>query len=365
MKIAILHYHLNRGGVTRVIANQLLSLDSALQRDETCHVAILFGGRADGWPGDLGSQLNSIRLTLCEVPRLDYDDRPVDESGDLATLIRSELQKLQFEPGQTLLHVHNHNLGKTASLPGALSRLASEGYSLLLQIHDFAEDFRPRNYRLLSEALGADNLSARLYPQAAHIHYAVLNRRDETVLRNAGLSAERLHWLPNPVPELGRLPDRNQARAKLRRTVGVSQNQTYTLYPVRGIRRKNVGELLLWSALADESNQFGITLAPLNPVEFEYYQTWRQLASELKLRCHFETGGDGRMSFVENLSAADWILTTSAAEGFGMVFLESWLCERPLAGRNLPEITADFIAAGLRLDGLYDRLEVPTSWFDW
>ena len=164
---------------------------------------------------------------------------------------------------------------------------------------------------------------------------------------------------------MGRLPDRNQARAKLRRTVGVSQNHTYTLYPVRGIRRKNVGELLLWSALADESTEFGITLAPLNPVEFEYYQKWRQLASELKLRCHFETGGDGRMSFAENLSAADWILTTSAAEGFGMVFLESWLFERPLVGRDLPEITADFIAAGLRLDGLYDRLEVPTSWFDW
>jgi hypothetical protein len=46
-------------------------------------------------------------------------------------------------------------------------------------------------------------------------------------------------------------------------------------------------------------------------------------------------------------------------EGFGMAFLESWVAERSLIGRNLPEITADFAAAGLRLDHMYDKLRVP------
>jgi hypothetical protein len=62
------------------------------------------------------------------------------------------------------------------------------------------------------------------------------------------------------------------------------------------------------------------------------------------------------------------MLTTSVAEGFGLVFLESWLAGKSLVGRDLPEITADFRAAGLRLNDLRPRLDVPLDWIgaaDW
>jgi glycosyltransferase involved in cell wall biosynthesis len=64
------------------------------------------------------------------------------------------------------------------------------------------------------------------------------------------------------------------------------------------------------------------------------------------------------------LAAADAIVSTSVAEGFGMVFLEAWLAGRPLVGRNLPEITADFVEQGIQFPWLYDELSIPKSWLD-
>ncbi|MCH7988084.1 MAG: hypothetical protein IID46_02915, partial [Planctomycetes bacterium] len=339
MNIAIVHYHLNRGGVTQVVRNHLLALDAVSDPDQRIRTAILFGGRKQGWNNDLPEQLNAISLKLCPIPQLDYDSRPVAEPEALAAEMRSQLHRLEFSPGETVLHVHNHGIGKNASLPGALRILALEGYNLLLQIHDFAEDFRPAHYRLLQDAIGRESLNETLYPQASQIHYAVLNRRDFSILQQAGVDASRLHFLPNPVvPASEEKPDKEHARRKLHDRCNISRDQQYVLYPVRGIRRKNLGEALLWSLLAGNSTVVGITLAPINPAEQARYTGWKNLAAELDLPCRFETGEEQGLGFAENLAAADLILTTSVAEGFGMVFLESWLSDCHLAGRNLPEV---------------------------
>jgi glycosyltransferase involved in cell wall biosynthesis len=363
MNIAIVHYHLNRGGVTQVVRNHLLALDAVSESDQQIRTAILFGGRKQGWNDDLSERLRSISLKLCPNPQLDYDPRLVAEPEALATKMRSQLHRLEFSPGETVLHVHNHSIGKNASLPGALRILALEGYSVLLQIHDFAEDFRPAHYRLLQDAIGRESLNETLYSQASQIHYAVLNRRDLSILQQAGVDQSRLHFLPNPVvPVSEQKPDKEHARRKLHDRCNISRDQQYVLYPVRGIRRKNLGEALLWSLLAGNSTVVGITLAPMNPAEQVHYTRWKNLAAELDISCRFETGEEQGLEFAENLAAADLILTTSVAEGFGMVFLESWLSDRHLAGRNLPEITSDFVSAGMQFRTTYDRLNIPIDW---
>ena len=137
---------------------------------------------------------------------------------DLADQIGRILDARGFTPGETLLHIHNHALGKNVALPGAVRVLASRGYAMVLQPHDFAEDFRPANFRALGERLGSrdpDGWHRWLYPQAPHIHYAVLNDRDHTILGTGGVEAHRLHLLPNPVPEMTHLPAKQQVRAKL------------------------------------------------------------------------------------------------------------------------------------------------------
>ncbi len=396
MKLAILHYHLNRGGVTRVIENQLAALDAVLEGSQPWEAAILYGGRRHGWNESLAGHLRSIRLRLCEVPRLDYDTlwpagpRPTgpqrpDATNEKSATERSEtcagadgpahrgtaapaalyeqiiaaLDNLGFGPEQTLLHVHNHSLGKNRSLPAVVWHLAEAGFALLLQIHDFAEDYRPANYRCLGELV-----SGRLYPQSPAVHYATLTSRDFRVLVEAGVPAERVHRLPNPVPMLPEPADRQAARRRLEERFGITPEQRLLLYPVRCIRRKNIGEALLSSLLAPAGTIVGLTLPPLNPAELPVYRQWRQTAAEAKLPCVFELGVPGALTFPENLAAADRILTTSLAEGFGMVYLESWLAGRPLAGRNLPEVTEDFGQAGVNLDGLWQRLPVPLEWID-
>lgn len=368
MKLAILHYHLNRGGVTRVIENQLRALDAVLSGAETWPVALIYGGRRQGWPEDLPERFRSIRLSLHEVAALDYDAARENEDPQPGTLddqLIALLNALGFAPAETVVHVHNHALGKNLALPVAVGRLAEHGYAMLLQPHDFAEDFRPANFQKLSHCMPEQDPSSwhgRLYPQASHLHYALLNSRDLQILRQAGVDAGRLHLLPNPVPGVDQLASKEQARRRLAEQFHVGPSDLFVLYPVRGIRRKNVGEALLYSALGPPGTVIGLTLPPLNPAEQSIYTMWKQLAAELELPFRFELGAPGGLSFGENLAAADLVLTTSVAEGFGMVFLESWLALRGLIGRDLPEITADFVRIGVRLDCLQPQLKVPVEW---
>jgi hypothetical protein len=68
------------------------------------------------------------------------------------------------------------------------------------------------------------------------------------------------------------------------------------------------------------------------------------------------------LSLADNLAACDRVLTTSLAEGFGLIFLESCLSRRPLIGRDLPEITNDFVERGVTFAGLQPRVDVPVEW---
>ncbi|MGD9298834.1 MAG: glycosyltransferase [Thiohalocapsa sp.] len=351
MRVCIVHYHLQTGGVTRVIGHACKALVARSER-----VAVLTGQAP---PAHLpaGAQLRVL-------PGLDYDERRPALSPDQLAAAMTASAKDALGGPPDVWHVHNHSLGKNTVLPGALLRLARDGHRLLLQPHDFAEDGRPALYgRLRNELADGDTgrLSALLYPLASHIHYAALNARDRAFLAAAGVPSTQLHALPNAVavgatPDSGseRTPDAQQGRVDGRRL---------WLYPTRAIRRKNLGELLLWAALASEEDRFAATQAPQNPQEVAGYRRWVSLATELSLPVQFEAGA-GDLPFPALIASSHALLTTSIAEGFGLAFLEPWLLGRPLAGRDLPEITADFTAAGVRLPGLYCRLSIPLAWVD-
>ncbi len=367
MHLAILHYHLNHGGVTQVIANHLRALGQCARSGWPERVAVVYGGRRGGWPEELCNEPLPFSVELIELPSLDYDREPIADPERLAGELHSTLADRGFAADQTVLHCHNHALGKNASLPGALGRLACDGYRVLLQVHDFVEDFRPENYRHLAAALGtidSRRLAELLYPQAAGIHYAVLTSRDRAVLAAAGVADDRLHLVPNPVAEFTDWQSAAAARPAARQTLGIEDGTPLIVYPTRGIRRKNIGEVLLLAALFRRQATLAVTLAPINPVERVSYDRWRDLSDELGLACRFEVGESMGLSYADILAAADMLVTTSVAEGFGMVFLETWLARRLLMGRNLPEITSDFVDQGIQFPGLYDELSIPREWFD-
>ena len=183
------------------------------------------------------------------------------------------------------------------------------------------------------------------------MHYALINQRDLAFLRACGVSETQLHFLPNAVsPEDAPVSEQPAAEKKL------------YLYPGRAIRRKNIGEFLLWSALAQEDELFVISRSPKNPVARPVYDEWVAFAQSLELPVEFEFGQQWQGDFPSLLRAAHALVTTSVAEGFGLAFLEPWLAERPLVGRKLPEITGAIEEAGVDLSALYARLDVPLAW---
>ena len=342
LSVAIVHYHLRLGGVRRVIDHTVASM-----RETGCQLAVVAGDEpAEPLPADVPVQT---------VPELSYSDSATRDDIDALEdgLKEAAVSALGQQPD--LWHFHNHSLGKNPAVPAVVRSLADEGHRLLLHIHDFAEDARPGNYRMLLRELAEGDVSRlgqTIYPAADHVQYATLNNRDRDYLVEAGCPPSSCTRVSNPVTvDLGS----EQAPEP-------EPEEGLYVYPARAIRRKNVGEVLLWAALAEGDKVFAITRAPRNPDARPVYERWLDFAGSLDLPVRFGTGEDTDAPFGHILKQASAVVTPSVAEGFGMCFLEPWLADRPLVGRNLPAITRDFHEYGLDLSHLYSRVDVPVDW---
>ncbi|MDR1099662.1 MAG: glycosyltransferase family 1 protein [Treponema sp.] len=326
MRVALVHYHLRRGGVSSVIRHQARSL-----MDAGVDVLLITGEDA---PEDAG-------FPCVRVENLDYD-KPEDRealgdgalrekaAGDLAAGILAAMENRWGEAAD-IVHVHNPLIQKNTLLIPALNILRSRGLRLLLQNHDLAEDFRPDVYAGYTE-----------YPE--NCHYAVINSRDHSYLRHSGLKPEGLHLIPNEVAVLGASP-------------GIKR--TRYLYPVRAIRRKNIGEALLLSLYIPPNRSVAITLPPAEK-DSRAYRRWMGLASELELPMEFALGKDFSLEYL--LGSAVCALSTSIKEGFGFSFLEPWTAGRGLVGRRIDYVCKDFESAGVNFDSLYSEIKIPLEY---
>lgn len=332
MRVAILHYHLRPGGVTRVIE----MAESALLASG-CEVLVCCGELPPR-----GCRVQKAAV----VPELAYG-----VGADGANLLRQGVDRAcrgAWGREADLLHVHNHSLGKNLSLPRAVADWAGEGRAMILQMHDFAENGRPENYRLLRGAFG-EGLRRVLYPFGGRVRLVTLTSHAAGILRAAGAGAV---VLPNPVDVP---PAAHTVRAS---DVG---GERMIVYPTRAIGRKNIAEFLLHAALARPGEVFVITSQPGEGTERMVFREWEQFARELGLPVVFNGAGQWGVGVYDFLHGADLCVTTSMEEGFGMAFLEPWMAGKGLAGRDLPDVTADFAAAGVNLENLYASLPVKLS----
>ena len=330
MKVAIVHYHLEPGGVTRVIENTLLGWKEAGTEIET----VVLSGRSYS-----GSVIPKVEF----VQGLDYTTPEISPKPEL--LIEAmEIAAARALGGKPdIWHVHNHSLGKNPSLPLALSILARKGAYMLLHPHDFAEDGRPSNFKALN------NSYFETYPSSERIHYAALNHRDFSYLSEmlTGFSS-KAHLLANAISNHNKIePEKTHQ----------SLPEELFLYPVRAVRRKNLGELALLSLLHPEKH-FANSLGPTNPNFNSEFEGWKQFAQGLNLNLTYALGENCTASFPEMVAHAKAIVSTSVAEGFGLGFLEPWIFGKGLCGRDIPEITSDFSKLGIQLNHLYERSEV-------
>jgi hypothetical protein len=127
---------------------------------------------------------------------------------------------------------------------------------------------------------------------------------------------------------------------------------------VRVIRRKNIGELILLSELFKKEATFLVTLAPKNPVEIKFYEQWIRFCQKNNLNnILFEV--NQFVDFEKLVRGSDFCITTSIREGFGMTYMESWLFDTPVAGRNLEYITRDFTEKNMEFPNLYNQIIIP------
>jgi glycosyltransferase involved in cell wall biosynthesis len=346
LRVAILHYHLKRGGVTRVIESTIRGFEAS---GASIKCAVLAGESSEHF---------SYRDAVSVVPSLAYDNAQ-NSAPEVSKLYRElkDAARQALGGAPDIWHIHNHSLGKNSALSGVVALLAEAGHALLLQMHDFAEDGRPSNYALIeSSAAGIQ----KLYPSAPQVHYAVLNNRDYLNVRSTGIEPAQLHCLPNPIE----IPEAHTSDRATVSQLSTLRADRLALYPVRAVRRKNFGELLLWAACAQPGDVFATTLGPTNRNYRDRYEDWLQFARDKALPVRFSIAEQSELSFPEIMEAADCILTTSIAEGFGLSFLEPWLFGKSIVGRDLPAITEDFKTAGIQLGPLYNSLPIPKTWID-
>lgn len=343
LNVAIVHYHLKRGGVTRVIESARDVL-----KGKGNQVVILSGEAARADADQCG-----VRV----VPGLNY--RKTGNSviaGSLTEALKKEAIA-HFGSLPDVWHFHNPTLAKNVLIPTVIKELAEEDERIVLQLHDFAEDGRPGNYTSQRSFFDSESsFEATLYPIAKQIHYATINQRDHDFLKKAGVGKSNLHVIPNAISEL-KVETHPSDRP-------FSKDKLFALYPTRGIRRKNIGELLLLALLFGDRIEFATTLSPENPEWKEVHDGWVAAAQELELPVTLGIADSGEYSFLDLLGWSDFVVTTSVGEGFGLAFLEPWTAGKNVVGRDLPDITQDFVKNRLKLDQLYDRIDFPVEWLD-
>jgi len=313
-----MHYHLKTGGVTTVLKQQVSA--GARQTEQ-----LVITGHPPRTPWE---------AETVHIPEINYSAdykgtfKPVDVAREIIKVIHSK-----FNGPCDILHVHNPTLAKNQHFLTILKLLQQEGLNLLLQIHDFAEDGRPFAY------------SADTYP--ADCHYSVINQRDYHILLKSGLKKDGLHLMENTVtpPVISLKPGIEDPMA---------------LYPIRAIRRKNIGEAVLLSRFMKPGQAVVITLPPNSPTDIKSYRGWKNFVRDHNLNVAFDRGLTH--DFETLVLSAGSLISTSITEGFGFSFLEPWLFGKLLWGRKLADICRDFERNGIRLEHLYTGLYVPIDW---
>jgi glycosyltransferase involved in cell wall biosynthesis len=351
VNIVVLHHHLNTGGVTKVIHTQL---DAYAQVNIQARLIVGddSGEKPDAIVPEVWPELNYLDDTLNQQQRSEHFDA-----------LRQCFEH-HLDIKHDLLHIHNLNLGKNPLLNLVVHEWCRRGGKVLNHCHDFAEDGRQKNMnhlKLVIEQEFESSLEAIMYPKDCLMRYAVINGVDRQRLLAHGVEDHHILDCPNAISDV---PEFNaiESRERICNKLNLNPEKKIFTYPVRVIRRKNIGELIMLAVLFEQDAQFLVTQPPQNPEEIEHYQPWLTFCEEHQISVVFEAGN--KTNFLDLMAGTDAVVTTSIQEGFGMVFLEPWLWKKPVFGRDLKDVTTTFKDKGLDLSSLYQTFKVDGQHFE-
>jgi len=274
------------------------------------------------------------------------------------------------------------------------SFMAKEKKRFIYRFHDFVQQ-RPENFRNVKKfhysRFGAvPNWHSILYPAYPNIKYVVINRYDWWRLIEHGIEEKSIYYIPHSVDESIIPPDdrSEELRRKIIEKEGLDPSVRFIFYPVRCVRRKNVEEAIFltkfFNCLAEGKTSRDncrlkgkfhllVSVKPTEGDDARYAQQLIEFSRRYKLPVTIgledliswereydskDKGKIKRYGIGDAYRIAELVITTSVLEGFGFVYIEPWLLERVVIGRNIPAVTPDFQAAGMRLGHLYTALLV-------
>jgi glycosyltransferase involved in cell wall biosynthesis len=362
-KLTILHYHLRTGGITTVIRNAQRALAG--------------------------------RFEINVLADFDYNDKPARSQSVFLAESHKLMRRLKTATRDTdILHAHNLTLGKHPRLTCAVKMLAEESrLPIINQIHDFVEDERPVQLRALRYCTGRrDDRFWRTicYYDLPNVLWTTLTTRAAEKLADRGVPAERIRVLPNPVhteffmqsisarPAVARL-DRRASRVlslhpytpspqpleeALRQIAAFARRHYFEfdprrkilLSPIKVMVRKNNAEAVelvkrLNKLCGRDEYQLFISLEAPSADDRKYGEALKQKVRRERLPVVIGVGEE--VDVLTQFHLAHAIVTTSKMEGFGYAFMEGWLCGKLVLGRDIPDVTRDFVAEGMNLRHLY------------
>lgn len=354
LNLTIFHYHLLPGGVTNVIMESLCAL---LQNNDIQPEKInILSGRSQNIQelktavhNRLGDEAPEIHFHV--IPELDY--LPVSKINKQQYLrsLNEELEPFY----DSLWVVHNYHLGKNPLFTEYMVNPETpKSDRILFYIHDFPESGRYNNLQRLKELTPSP-----LYPVTPKIpakqktispQYCVINSRDREILQKSGLPANTVHLLPNPVKPSSEEIQEPVDLAKILDPVcskefsGWKAGLPIALYPVRGIRRKNLLEAGLICRMLTPGYNLVITLPGTSDQEIRYSNMVESLSHSGIMPGAFGVGqklDKLGLTFSQLTHNVDLIISSSVQEGFGYLYLDALGWKTPIIARDL-DILKDF-----------------------
>jgi len=264
----------------------------------------------------------------------------------------------------------------------------------IFRAHDFFKD-RPENFVNVIKLNGALDSSITdwhsiLFPNMPNVYFTAINRASLNFIYEQGIPEERLFYIPNCLDATIHHGDDQSPdfRKVLEKEWGLAHDEKILFSPIRCTPRKNIEESLLLLRLLNRLGKPGndtpdslkhsmkfhliLSMNIESGKAASYSEAIEKYIQEHNIPAHIGFRGlidlervyddEGQIktySLSDAYSISKAVLTTSVLEGFGFVFLEPWITDNFLIGRNINDITCDFKTyAGLSFDTLYNNLTI-------
>ncbi|MGM5483548.1 MAG: hypothetical protein ACQER9_01375 [Nanobdellota archaeon] len=348
-------------------------------------------------------------VKIYDLPDIDYNEKIFDSRKELDAYAEKVAEKLinifiKKKHKNIILHCHNINLTKNTYLGRAIKliSLAFQGHddflkkrlkekiktkkiSIILQIHDFAEEGRPGQQYLMNNCTGKYNpdfAKEIAYPVGKNITYCTINLRDKKILEKAGI--KEVFYFPNCIDceYLTQKPFNKGLKSKIKEYAEKNdyifeKKRKILLSPLKIIKRKNIIETILILELLNREEdkwQLLITLDAHSDEDKEYSNLIKDYIRENKTPAVIGFGysiispsSERSKKHLYNLrdlfSITNCIITTSVKEGFGMSYIEGWVSEIPVVARRIDYIFNDFEKMGINLNHCYNKINISNKDF--